>query len=57
MPAVDSILTYSDEALAGAIRSLQLSNAWWQRLHMLLKEQERRQKNGIRIPQSELLFP
>jgi len=57
MPAIDSIRTYSDEALAGAICQLELSNEWWRRLHMLLKEQERRKANGIRIPQAELLFP
>ena len=57
MPSIDSIRSYSDEALKGAIRQLQLSPTWGQRLHMLLKEKQRREKLGIRIPQAELLFP
>jgi hypothetical protein len=57
MSASSSIRTYSDEALNGAIRQLSLGNDWWQRLNLLLKEKQRRQRHGIRIPQSELLFP
>jgi hypothetical protein len=57
MSASTSIRTYSDEALNGAIRQLSLGHDWWQRLNLLLKEKQRRQRHGIRIPQSELLFP
>jgi hypothetical protein len=56
MPAIDSIRTYSDEALIEAIQQLKYSEKQWaHRLHMLLSEQKRRRKNGIRIPQAELL--
>jgi hypothetical protein len=40
---------YSDTALAGAIRQLELSGKWWQRLHMLLAEKKRRARLGISI--------
>ena len=43
------IRSYSDTALAGAIRSLELSGQWWQRLHMLLREKKRRAKMGMTI--------
>jgi len=55
MSAIHSIRTYSDAALAGAIRQLTLSDQWAQRLSMLLKEQTRRRKHGICIPQENLL--
>jgi hypothetical protein len=57
MSAIKMIRSYSDEALDGAIKSLKLSASWWQRLDQLLAEKKRRERLGIRIPQSELLFP
>jgi len=57
MSANAMIRSYSDEALNGAIASLELSSSWWKRFDQLLREKKRRERLGIRIPQAELLFP
>jgi len=57
MSAINSIRTYSDQALNGAIKSLSLSNEWWQRLHILLKEKQRREKLGITISAEQHQLP
>jgi len=43
MSAIDSIKTYSDAALSGAIRQLEFGNQWANRLHVLIREKQRRQ--------------
>lgn len=45
MSAIDSLKTYSDEALNGAIRQLEFNRAWSTRLSQLLAEKNRRLRN------------
>jgi hypothetical protein len=48
-PTRAMIRAYSNDALNGAIRQLEISGDWWKRLHMLLMEKKRRARLGITL--------
>jgi hypothetical protein len=55
MSAADSIRLYSDLALDGSIRSLSISGNWAGRLHLLLCEKQRRQRQDRKTPNQKKL--
>ena len=56
-PTTRELRLYTDQALTGAIRSLERGNSWASRLHQLLAERERRKRKGIFVNAYQIKLP